>query len=714
MQNAITIQNANKMLHQKNEFVMTKYILPVVVFLVITSTGIAQNIEFKSGNFKDNKEGLKVAVDNIDAGDAKLKAVDELLQNKKDPKMLYEFALSSYLKANEFNPNNAELNFKIGKCYINTYFKQKSIPHFEKAIALNPEIDKEVYLLYGKALQFALRFDDAIKQLKLYKTKLSGGQLEDQKSAIDKSIAECENGKQMVASPKRVWVNSLDKINTQYNDYGSYITTDEAMMIFNSRKPETTGGGKSENGDFNSDIYVSYKQQGAWTTPENIQTPLNTNGDDECLALAPDGQAMFVYKNTNGNGDIYISKLNGDAWSSPEKLPDMRINTEFNETHASFSYDGIKRYFISDQQGNKDIYFSGAKDAKINDWGKGQKIGFGLNTNLDESSIFMHPDGKTLYFSSKAFNSMGGYDIFKSEWMEVGQWSPPVNMGFPINTPYDEQYFVMAANGKNAYISSNREEGKGELDIYRVRFLGPLKPAVIDNEDHLLASFVEPIRDAKPEGPVQVETMNLTVLRGRTLDSYTNQPVEAEIEIVDNVKNVVVYSIRSNSKTGKFLVSLPAGVNYGIAVKADKYLFHSENFDLPKMADYQLVDKDILLKNVCIGCTIILRNIFFDFGKADLKPESTMELQRLVKLMNDIPQIKVEISGHTDNVGSDAANVKLSDDRAKSVVNYLIKEGVPAGRLIAKGYGASKPLAGNETNEGRQLNRRTEFKIVEN
>jgi len=694
---------------------MKKNILVYIFTIFLVNASFAQNVDFKASNFRDKKDEYKIAVSNIDQGDELLKKAGTLIKEKKEAKKVFADALAFYLKAQQFNAECAELNYKIGKSYLHTFTKTKAIPFLEKAIKYDPSVDKEAYYLLGQAYQFNYKFDDAKKQYKIYKEKLSSGQLEDLKKEIDKKILECESGIILMSEPKRVWITNVDKLNSEYDDYCSAITADESVMYFNSKRPQNTGGTKDANDEYLSDIYTSTRQNGVWSEPVNVGEPLNTAGSDECEALSPDGQKMFICKNEKGNYNIYISTLKGDKWLAPEKLPEKKINTDFNETNASFSYDGIKRYYISDQQGNKDIFFSGVKDVKINDWGLGQKIGFGLNTLYDEGSIWMHPDGNTLYFASKGFNSMGGYDIFKSIWMDVGQWSEPVNMGYPINSPYDDIYFFLSASGKHAYLSSDREkDSKGNMDIFKVQFLGPEKPAVVDNEDQLLSGSTEPVKEATPIGPVQVETMHLTVLRGRTLDSYTKQPVEAEIEIVDNVKNQVVYTARSNSKTGKFLVSLPAGINYGIAIKADKYLFYSENFDLPKLSDYQLIDKEIDLKNICIGCTIVLRNIFFDFGKSELRTESTTELNRIIQLMKDIPQIKVEISGHTDNIGSETSNQKLSEDRAKAVVAHLVKNGIPATRLVFKGYGSSKPLAPNDTEANRQQNRRTEFKIIEN
>ncbi|MCD4746214.1 MAG: OmpA family protein [Bacteroidales bacterium] len=679
----------------------------------------AQNIEFKSSKFKNQKDDLKIAISNIKQGDEFLKKGIETLQNNDNLKIAFTKALEFYFKANDFNPNNAELNYKIGKCLLQTPEKTASIQYLVKAIDLDPDVNPEVYFLLGQAYKYDYKFNEAKLQFKKYKGKLSDKEYQKESQIIKKEISECNTAFELVENPVRVWIDNLQDINTEYPDYNAAISADEYVMIFNSKNPNTTGGKKDKNNDYFSDIYITYNHEGKWQKPEKIGEPFITDGQDECLAMSPDGQRIFISKDNSGNIDLFVSELEGDTWSAPKILAEDRINTSFNETHASFSYNGIKIYFISDNpysnKGGTDMFFSGRINTRFYEaWGKASTVGSEVNTRYDEGCIFMHPDGKTMYFSSKGHNSMGGYDIFKSVRLP-GRWSKPENMGYPVNTPYDEKYFVMSASGKHAYVTSNRKEDNfGDFDIYKITFLGPVKPMMIDNEDHLLANFAQPIQEGTLEGAVEIESKNLTVLKGRILDEFTSEPVKAEIEIVDNKRNEIIATFNSNSKTGKFLVSLPAGVNYGIAVKAPDYLFYSENFNLPKTSDYQLIDKDIYLQNVCIGCKIVLRNVFFDTGKFNLRPESTPELERLYKLLKDIPRIKVEISGHTDNVGSESLNQQLSENRAKTVVMYLKQKGIAQNRMVYKGYGSAEPVATNETKQGRQLNRRTEFKILEN
>jgi outer membrane protein OmpA-like peptidoglycan-associated protein len=308
---------------------------------------------------------------------------------------------------------------------------------------------------------------------------------------------------------------------------------------------------------------------------------------------------------------------------------------------------------------------------------------------------------------------MGGYDVFKSVFDEQTQtWSEPHNIGYPINTTDDDVFFSVSASGKHAYYSSIRPGGYGEKDVYRITFLGEEKRMLTATEDNLIASLSESIKEDVSAQKLEVQEAQLTLLKGVILDDKTNKPISATIEIIDNAKNEVIASFKSNSVTGKYLVSMPAGKNYGISVHKEDYLFHSENFDLPKTAEFQEVTKDIKLKNIAVGNSIVLKNIFFDFNKSTLRNESENEIQQLTKLLTDVPTMKIEISGHTDNRGSDEYNKNLSNQRAKAVYNRLIEKGIDASRLTFIGYGEEKPISTNETEEGRQLNRRTEFKVL--
>jgi len=676
-----------------------------ILSIIFSVNTIAQNVEFTKDNFKGDKDGLKDAKKNIEEGD-KLFSMGSVF---------YKQALDFYLSANKFNPNNAALNYKIGKCYLYSSFKLKSIPHLEKAFQLDANVDPQIHYVLGKAYHLDMQWDKAILEYKKFQATLNVKEFKDLIDEVNKKIQECLTGKELVQKPIRVFIDNVGpEINSSYPEYGPVITADESVLMFTSRRPGTTGGKMDQ--DLNEpfeDIYVSYNKNGKWTQAVNMGKPINTEGHDATMGLAPDGQTLLIYLDEKGNGNIFQCDLKGEVWSKPERL-NKNVNTDYHESSASLAADGKRMFFVSnrpDGLGDRDIYMS-TKDEK-GKWGKAVNLGPTINTQWGEEGIFIHPDGKTIYFSSQGHKTMGGYDIFKSVWDETTKtWSTPENLGYPVNTPDDDVFFVVSASGKHGYYASFNGSGYGEKDIYLITFLGPEKPMIMNNEDNLLASLAAPVKETVIAPTVQIKEAQLTILKGVITDAMTKKPLEATIDLIDNVKNEVVASFTSNSSTGRYLVSLPAGRNYGIAVKKEGYLFHSENFDIPATAAFQEVTKDVELKNVAVGSKIILKNIFFDFDKATLRPESTNELERLTQLLKDVPTLKIEISGHTDSKGADDYNKKLSDNRAKAVVAYLIGKGIAADRLTAVGYGEEQPIATNDTDEGRQMNRRTEFKIL--
>ena len=687
--------------YSKNKIMKQFFVLLVsLVFAELTS---AQNVEFTKDNFKDDKDGLKEAKRSLSEGDAFYKQGE----------VWYKSALPPYLEAYKFNPNNALLNFKIGKSFFNTSFKTKAQPYLEKAIKLDPNVDPQIHYFLGRAYHLNMEWDKAIGEYEEFMKILNVEEAEVIAEDVKKKIQECNNGKELVKHPVRVFIDNCGpEINTKFPEYGALISADESVMIFTSKRDNTTGKEIDMNiNEYFEDIYISYKKDGKWSTAVNIGEPINTNGHDATAGLSPDGQTLYTYNDNNGDGNIYECHLKGTTWTKPDKM-NKNIDTDAHETTASLSFDEHTLFFVSTRKGgvgDRDIYYC-VKDKK-GKWDKAINIGAPINTQYGEEGVFIHPDGKTMYFSSQGHKTMGGYDIFKST-LSNGVWSEPENLGYPINTPDDDVFFAISASGKHGYYSSFNASGYGEKDLYMVTFLGEEKPLVLNNEDNLLASAAEPIKERVIAPVMQIKTAQITILKGVITDEKTGQPLEASIELVDNEKNEVIADFNSNSTSGKYLVSLPSGKNYGIAVKADGYLFHSENFTIPASAAYQEITKDIALKKFDIGSTIVLKNIFFDFDKATLRNESTNELERLTKLLNDMPNLKIEISGHTDNKGSANYNQVLSESRSKSVVDYLVTKGITAGRLTFKGYGLAQPIATNDTEEGRQLNRRTEFKII--
>ena len=676
-----------------------KYFVTVLLLFTVSQLA-AQNVEFDKKNFPNDSDGFKKAQSNI-------KDADKLFE--KFTKADVEKALPLYLSANKFNPNNALLNYKIGRCYLRGDNKPAAVEFMEAAIALNTNVDKQVHYWLGRAYQYKAMFDEAIEAYEDYKPRIEAKDTDGLKS-VNKRISECKSGKELVLKPVRVFIDNVAELNSKFPEYGPVISADESVIMYTARRDDSSGGKLDDDGGFFEDIYSAESKGQTWGIPVNVGKPLNTDQNDAIIGLSNDGQRLYVYRTEDG-GDIYESVLKGDSWSKPKSLG-SKINTKSHESQATLSYDGNTLYFVSDRPGgfgNHDIYVS-YRDAKGN-WGEATNIGPTINTEYEEMCVFIHPDGKTLYFSSEGHNSMGGLDIFKTVY-ENGKWTTPENLGYPINTPDNDVFFTLAASGKRGYFSSVREEGKGFQDLYMITFLGNEKNVVNNSEDLLIAYQSNPVSEKVIESAVELPSANLTLLKGIIRDDETKNPVEATISLVDNSKNIVIATLESNAKTGRYLVSLPSGINYGIAVKATDYLFHSENFDIPAANGYQEVVKDIDMKRIDIGSSIVLRNIFFDFDKSTLRAESVYELTLLTNLLNEMPKLQIEISGHTDNKGSASYNQKLSESRAKAVVDYLVSKGINASRLTYKGYGLEQPIATNDTEDGRQQNRRTEFKII--
>ena len=480
--------------------------------------------------------------------------------------------------------------------------------------------------------------------------------------------------------------NIGNNINSIHPEYAPVISADGTLLIYTTKRP---GEGKKKQKEILEQIWLSEYDSNlnTWSTP--IPLPKNINNPKRNIsniALSNDGHKLLLYVDElTGTGDISESVLKGTLWSDPIKLPNP-INSQSHESSATYSPDGKTIYFVSDRSGGKggrDIW-SCTQD-KSGNWGKAINLGAKINSLEDEESLFLHPDGKTLYYSSKRKGGFGGYDIYKAELIK-NKWTAPINLGKPINTDGDDLFFVMEANGKIAYYSSNQKGTLGEKDIFKITFSS--------------------INKKKESGP------RLTIIKGTVFDEKSNQPLEAEIELIDNEKKEVIAKFKSNSATGKYLISLPSGKNYGVNVASNGYLFHSENINLPDSAAFQEIIKNIKLKKLEIGSKIVLNNIFFESDKSTLKNESETELNRLIQLLIDNSSMKIEISGHTDNIGSASYNQRLSEARAKTVVDYLTAKGISAHQMTYKGYGFEQPIASNENESGRQLNRRTEFKIV--
>ena len=615
----------------------------------------------------------------------------------------YVAALSIFLDLYRRDTANMNLAFKVGVCYLSSRKERaEAITYFKKASRAassnyNESSYKEknapliTYKYLGDAYHLNYQFDKAIEAYEKFMAMMAENKSTDKTllEEVRRRIEMCKTGQRLVANPVKINIQNLGgNVNSAYADYSPVLSADQKNLYFTSRRPGGVGGQKDDEGNFMENIYTAKKTEKGWSVAQNIGAPINTDVNEASVGISPDGQTILVYRDDNGDGNIYSTTLNGDKWTTPVKLND-NINTKYWEPSAFFSADGNTLYFTSNRPGGygaRDLYTS--KRTPGGDWEKAVNMGPAINTPYDEDAPFIHADGVTLSFSSNAHNTMGGFDIFTTMLSKDSVWSEPMNVGYPINTTDDDIFYVISPNGLIAYFSSFREGGFGEKDNY-------------------MATFLE-----KKETP-------LTMVKGTVIDELGIPAQNVTITVTDNETEKVVGVYHANSKTGEFLFILPPGKNYNITYQADNHLFYSENMEIPKESKYFEINKEIKLPPIVVGSKIILNNIFFDFDKATLRPLSNVEIKNLVNIMKANPTMHVEISGHTDSKGSAAYNQKLSEDRAQSVVSRLIESGIDAKRMTAKGYGKSMPVApnknkdGSDDPEGRQLNRRVEFKITE-
>lgn len=651
-----------------------------------TQTGSLKNVDFKSKNFPD-KAALKKANNAI--GKAEV-----LMDNGQFDEAMAELEIAYAL-----NPDNATLNRNLGICCIKTGNIDKAVELLEKVPGYNTKLKNDFYFDLATAYHLSMQWEKAIDAYKDFRKKFTKKEKDQYAKLVSKKIKECDFGRDLSQTPVKVKIENMGPaINTEYPEYAPAISADESVLLFTSRRPGSTGSETAVNSFYYDDIYKIENKDGQWTSPVNQGPPVNTKIHDATIGISNDGQTLLIYKDVN-EGDIYYCKLDGSKWQEPEAFPEP-VNSDSHEPSASLSFNGRTLYFVSERiggKGGKDIYV--AKRDADGIWGKAENLGSTVNTKYDEDGVFIHPDGKTLYFSSQGHNTIGGYDIFRTVFND-DKWSDPENVGFPLNTADDDVFFVLAASGYRGYFSSRRPGGFGNTDLYSFEFLHELAP------DSLTVRV-----DSAQAEPAVAPGADLTILTGFILDA-NDSPVRATIEVFDLNTRETIAIFESNSETGKYLVSLPSGNNYGMKVSAEDFLFYSENFDIKEGSGFKDVKLNIKMQKVEAGARIILKNVFFESGSAALTTSSELELESILKLMTDYPSAIIEVSGYTDNVGSETFNKKLSEKRAKAVVDFLTVKGIDTGRLEYVGFGLSNPIATNDTEEGRRQNRRTEFKII--
>ncbi|HEY3404058.1 MAG TPA: OmpA family protein [Ohtaekwangia sp.] len=621
----------------------------------------------------------------------------------------YKKALEIYLGLLNENPDDASINLKIGLSYLYSETKSKAAQYISKAYRLNPTINEDIDYHLGMAFQNTNEFLKAIEHFEAFKKKKKN-----LTEIADKKISECRIADSLSHYELNVTIENMGPvINTRLHDYSPIISGDGNTLIFTSNRTDDERAIKE--GTNYEDIYISRKEGSGWSSPKKISSNINQKYNDAAASLSPDGKTLFLYYE-EGAGDIYISTFDGSDWSSPKPL-NKNINTSlFWETSASMSADGTKLYFASNRPGGigeLDLYVSESNGK--GDWGKAVNLGPLVNTAENEDAPFIHPDGVTLYFSSDGHPSLGNSDIFVSEF-KGSKWSKPENLGWPINTWEYDGFFTVSADKKKGYYSTLKEGGMGEADLYSITFMEPkYKP-----KPKPVAVVVE---KPKPK-PVSTDFVDavvtqslaqrvVTVLKGKVIDENTAEPLGATISLVDNETKKVLSKITVDGSTGDFELVIPHGGNYGVSTERTGYLFNSINFSVPKFAEYQEIDMHIIMVRAEIGSKVILKNIFFDTGKADLKNESIAEVENIQQLLKSNPVLKVQINGHTDNTGNAASNKTLSLKRASAVVDYLVAHGVEASRLSAKGFGSERPIVSNDDETGgREINRRTEIEII--
>jgi outer membrane protein OmpA-like peptidoglycan-associated protein/tetratricopeptide (TPR) repeat protein len=616
----------------------------------------------------------------------------------------YSAAIRSFSQALAVNPDDANLNFKLGLAYLYSDTKSKAAAFIDKAYRLNPNINSKIDYYLGIAFQNTNEIKKAIEHFESFKKKNPNVA-----SVADEKIAQCRVADSLAQFELNVVIENLGaEINSRFMDHSPILSADGNTLIFTSTRPDDPNGPEALE-----DVYVTHKNNNRWDAPKKISKNINTKYNDAAASLSPDGKTLFLYSEL-GSGDIYTSTFDGNDWTEPKPL-NKNINTaQFWETCASLSPDGKRLYFASNRDGGLgelDIWVSELDSH--GQWGKAVNLGNKINTAGNEDSPFIHHDGVTLYFSSDGHPGMGNNDIFVSE-LKSGKWSKPENIGYPINLWEYDGFFTSSRDKKVGYYSTVKEGGLGGIDIYSIKFLEPKykpkpppPPPVVEKKKPVNKNYIDPSVEKVKQQKIY------SLLRGKVIDESTATPLNATVTLVDNETGKVLSKIYSDPATGDFELVIPHGGNYGVTTESQGYLFNSINFSLPKFAEYQEIDTHIIMVKTEVGSKVVLRNIFFDVGKFNLKEQSIAEVKNLEQLLLDNPELKVQINGHTDNTGSPAANKDLSLKRANSVVEFLVSNGINKARLSAKGFGAERPIVSNDDESGgREINRRTEIEVV--
>lgn len=645
---------------------MTKFIQKAILLFLILSGSLinAQTSKYSSSN--------KAAINTFENG---LKELDGGNIEKAIP--YFEKTLAK-------DSNFLEAYMALGDIYADKNDLKKAIGLYRQFIAINPDFYFNALFLLANYEVRAGDYAEAKNHLLQYQAKAKNIPY-DKKQNISRLIASCDFSIEAIKHPVPYNpINLGSGVNTEGGEYFPSLTVDQSKIIFTRLFKDPKLGG-----NYQEDFFISTKKDSIWQEAINPGSPLNTMMNEGAPSISADGKVVF-YAACNrpdgmGNCDIYLSQMSGNnSWSQPYNLG-APINTSAWETQPSFSSDGKTLYFIrgfTDENGKKvqDIYTS--TFSSENKWSNPVRLSDSINTPGIEESVYIHPDNQTLYFSSDGHPGLGGLDIFMSKRNPDGSWGKAINLGYPINTNADENSLIVSSDGQLAYMSSTRKDGYGNLDIYCFLLDPSVRPFVV------------------------------TYVKGLVVDDVSGNPLQAKFEIIDVSNGSVVMSNVSDKRKGDFLACLNAGKEYMLNVSKEGYLFYSDYFNCSNVTDQQNPYKIIArLKQPIAGQSVVLKNIFFDNNKYALKTQSFSELDKLVTFLNSNAGVSIEIGGHTDSNGDAKSNLTLSENRAKSVYDYLIQKGIVSSRLSYKGFGSNLPITDNNTEQGRAQNRRTEFKI---
>lgn len=565
------------------------------------------------------------------------------------------------------------------------HYRDEAKRHYRAVVESKRDFFAPAWVNLGKLELYDRNYDEAIKCFETY-LELDKRESETELDA-KRGLKIARFRKEALAHPVPFNPQNLGAaVNSRDDEYLPSLTADGQTLVFTRRFPRkatTTANTKEEE-----DLYVSTLNNGQWSRAERMPEPVNSTDNEGAQCISQDGRIMFYTAcNRNDGGgrcDLYMCVNKSGRWSKPRNLGSA-VNSGAWEGQPTFSIDGRTLYFVSNRKGGHggmDIWMTTFDGGQ---WTAPKNLGPEINTEFDEMSPFIHFDDHTLYFSSNRPEGMGGMDLFVAKRDDNGRWTQPTNLGYPINTEGDDNNLIVSADGRTAIFASQRDGGQGKMDLY---------------------SF---------ELPVESRPTVAICFKGRVSNAKDGQPVASDIRIIDLANGTTVANTSSDGKNGLYIVSLPAGKDYAFHVTANGFLFHSQNVeknDENGNEQWQPVTVDIALHPIESGERIALRNVFFETGRWEILPESEYELAKVVDLLTKNPTLKIELGGHTDNVGRPEANQRLSEQRAKAVYDYLINKGIPSNRLSYKGYGETQPVATNDTDEGRRENRRTEIKVL--